>query len=307
MAEPEARERSAQRSSEDPLEASRMTLGEHLEELRTRIIRSVVALFAALVVCWIFHNELGELALRPLHRAVKQLNGDLVGIYEESLKADLTLRRSDYFVSDDPAEVRLRNPIEMPRADSAGSAFMFYMKVCFYFAFFFSGAYVLWQAWLFVAAGLYTHEKRLVLRYFPFSVALFFGGILFGYFVMVPFGYYFLARMGLEQVRLDPKLELYFSFLKSLSLALGLVFQLPIFMLALARLGLVQPAFFHKYRGHFILLILVVAAVLTPPDPFTQMMMAIPMWILYEVGIVLGRLVTQKARSPAASGATRAT
>lgn len=299
MAAPEVREKRAANPPEDPLEGSRMTLGEHIDELRQRLIRSGIALVIAFVGCWVFHERLGDIALRPLTRAVAWLNEDLVGKYEERLKQDPSLARSELFRSDDPSDQRLLDPIPMPRGDSAGSALIFYMKVCLYFAFFLSGTYILWQLWLFVAAGLYPKEKRLVHRYFPLSAGLFLGGIVFGYFIMVPYAQYFLARMGIEQVRFDPKLEVYFGFLKSLSLALGIVFQLPIIMLVLARVGLVDPSFFRKYRGHFILVILIVAAILTPPDPFTQMMMAIPMWILYELGIVLAGIVYQPARESA--------
>lgn len=299
MVAPERRKRPPQSQSEESLEGARMTLGEHIEELRTRLIRSLLALALAFVGCWIFHAQLARVALAPLTRAVDWLNADLVELHERRLEKDPGISRSDFFLSDDPQDDRLRDPIRMPRGDSAGSAFVFYMKVCLYFGFFLSGTYILWQLWLFVAAGLYAHEKRMVMRYFPLSVSLFLGGIVFGYFVMVPYAYYFLGAIGLEQVRLDPKLEVYFGFLKSLSLALGIVFQLPVLMIALMRLGLVEPAFFGKYRGHFLILILVVAAILTPPDPFTQMMMAVPMWILYEFGIVLGKLALRRQRETA--------
>lgn len=302
MATPELRPRPTE-PAEDALEGSRMTLGEHLEELRTRLVRSAIALVVAFFGCWVFHEQLGEIALRPLNRAVVWLNADLVELYEQKIAKDPSLERSDFFLSDLPTDHRLRTPILMPRADSAGSAFLFYMRVCLYFGFFLSGSYILWQMWQFVAAGLYTHERKLVYRYFPASVGLFFGGILFGYFVMVPYAQYFLAQIGMEHFTFSPRVEEYFSFLKALSLALGIVFQLPIVMYALARLDLVEPSFYRKYRGHFIVLILVLAAVLTPPDPYTQLMMGLPMWLLYELGIVLAKLAQRQARSAPDSNA----
>ena len=157
---------------------------------------------------------------------------------------------------------------------------------------------MLWQIWQFVAAGLYEHERRLVGLYFPISALLFVGGIVFGYFVMVPYAQYYLASTTLGRIEYYPEIGKYFTFLKGLSLALGVVFQLPIVMFALTRLGLVEPKQYTKYRGHFIVGALIVAAILTPPDPITQMMMAVPMAGLYELGIVVAR-VAHKQRQRA--------
>jgi len=271
-----------------------MTLGEHLDELRTRLIRSVVALLAVFLAAWFFHEELTGVIEYPLRRAVSALNVDLVAICEERLEADPDLSRERYFLRDVPPEAAPENRLVDPipgslRGDGAGSALFFYLRVCSYFAIFGAGPFILWQLWQFIAAGLYAHEKKAARVYFPVSLALFLGGVLFGFFVLVPYGQYFLARFGLEQIRYDPKIEDYFRFIRSLCLALGVVFQLPLLMLASARLGLIEPPFFAKYRGEFVLVALIVAAFMTPPDPVTQLLMAGPMVVLYEVGILLAR------------------
>lgn len=272
---------------EDPLEKSRMTLGEHLDELRSRLIKATLALLIVFVGTWVFRQEIAAIVLRPLEQTVTWLNEDLVEINQQRLEDDPELERSD-----------LRKPISsMPRGDAAGSGFFFYIKCCFYFSLFIGGPFVLWQLWQFIAAGLYQQEQRMVRRLFPFSLLLFFSGVTFGYFMLVPYGQYFLVRMGLEQVEYYPEIGVYFAFLTSLSLALGAVFQLPILMLALARLELVGPGFYSKYRGHFIVISLLTAAMLTPPDPYTQMLMAIPMVILYELGNVLARLSLRRSRA----------
>ena len=260
-------------------EKSRMTLGEHLEELRRRLIRALVAVGATFLVAWMFHEDIAALVLRPLHQSVAMLN---------EYKAELAAKHPD--------EPWLATPISaLPRGDAGASGFFFYMKVCFYFSLAVAGPYVLWEMWRFIAAGLYLKERKLVYRSFPFSALLFVLGILFGYFAFVPYGLYFIVRLSIRQVEYYPEVGMYLTFLTGLSLALGVVFQLPIVMFALGRLGLVDAATFSKYRGHFVVIALIIAAILTPPDPFTQLMMAVPMVVLYEVGIHMARVARRRS------------
>jgi sec-independent protein translocase protein TatC len=283
------------KATDDPVEGSRMSLGAHLDELRSRLVRAGLGLTLAFVACWVFHQEIAEIVLEPLERTVSWLNEDLVELYEARLAEDPTLLREEHFrqVGEDWV---LADPIPLqPRADAASSGIFFYLKICFYFAFFIAGPFVLWELWQFIAAGLYSSEKKVIHRVFPFSTLLFFVGVLFGYFMMLPYGYYFLFGYGLEQTRPDPKLEEYLSFVTNLTLALGIVFQLPLVMMVLSRVGMVEPSDYSKHRGMFWISSLVIAAVLTPPDPFTQMMMAIPMAVLYEFGYLLARIAHRKA------------
>ena len=115
-----------------------------------------------------------------------------------------------------------------------------------------------------------------------------------------PAAQYFLAEMGIENFRYDFRLEIYLNFFTKLSLGLGIVFQLPILMLGLTRMGIAEPAHFNRYRGHFWVGSLVMAAILTPPDPYTQMMMAGPMALLYELGLLLARIGHRMAKKAAA-------
>ena len=282
-------------SRDDPLESSRMSLGAHLDELRKRLLRATVGLFVTFFACWIFHQPIAEIVLEPLERTVNWLNEDLAELYERRLLEDPELNRDSYFREVDGESV-LVDPIPLqPRADAASSGFFFYLKICFYFAIFIAGPFVLWELWQFIAAGLYKKEKRVIHRVFPLSALLFFTGVLFGYFMMLPYGYYFLFGYGLEQTRPDPKLEEYLSFVTTLTLALGVIFQLPLLMMVLSRVGLVEPKSYSKHRGMFWVGSLVLAAILTPPDPFTQLMMAIPMAVLYEVGHLFARLAHRKS------------
>jgi sec-independent protein translocase protein TatC len=204
-------------------------------------------------------------------------------------------RRKQFFYDGEVELSKMKEPIRTMRVNSGTNTFFFYLQVCGYASMFIGGPFVLWQIWGFIAAGLYREEKRAVYKYFPPSVGLFFGGAIFGYTYLVPYAYYFISKMGLEQLRHDAEVSEYFTFLSSLALGMGIVFQLPVLMMALSRIGIVDPKAYSKYRGHFVVGALVIAAIITPPDPYTQIMMAGPMAVLYEVGILLAKLATKNS------------
>lgn len=276
-----------------------MTLGEHLGELRTRLIRGIVALAVTFGVGWYFYEELGQVLVRPLHSALEALDARQVAKYEKLLAENPGEPRSQYFTSDDPGSKQLKPELTIekrPVVTGVGEGFLFALKVATLFACFAGGPFLLWQMWQFIAAGLYSHERRVVLSYFPASIGLFLGGVLFGYFVMLPIGLYFLiSAFPPEFAGSMLRLSEYFSFITMLSLALGLVFQLPLVMFALVHVDLVERATFVKYRAHFIVAAFVVSAVLTPPDPFTQSLMAVPMILLFELGLLATRVLRRKA------------
>jgi sec-independent protein translocase protein TatC len=333
-------------SDKDPIEQTRMTLGEHLEELRVRLIRGCVALVVIFSVSWFFKEQVAEIVLAPaqekaipwlneliFERAIEELVEE--GLPDEEQLADvftegpwleeLTARLAEVeqaaaqdesrreagglptleeltavfqegIVKPRHLENGIRNQL---RSDAFAGGFVFFLKVCFYAALFLGGPFLIWQMWAFIAAGLYRNEKGYVYRYAPFSMALFLSGVVFGYLYMVPYAQYFLAEMGIGTFHYDFRLELYLSFFTKLSLGLGIVFQLPILMLGLTRAGITEPQHFSRYRGHFWIGALVVAAILTPPDPYTQMMMAGPMALLYELGLLLARIGYRRAKAGA--------
>jgi sec-independent protein translocase protein TatC len=291
----------------DPVEATRMTLGDHLDELRRRLFLGMIAVAGAFVVAWIFRLQTMDVIERPFHFAVDKLNADLVEVHERRLAADDSKYRSDYFrVRDEDGTEVLLNPIpDKLQATGGGETFLVDMKACFYMALFVGGPVLLWQLWRFIAAGLYKEERRLVMSFFPTSLGLFASGVLFGYFVMVPYAIYFLnAGDSLERTKLDIRASEYLSFVATLGIGLGLVFQLPIVMTAVARVGLVEPRDFRRFRGHFVLGSFIVAAMLTPPDPYTQVMMAGPMVALFEVGIWTSTLAAKRHRRAPGAGAS---
>ncbi|MEM6675803.1 MAG: twin-arginine translocase subunit TatC [Planctomycetota bacterium] len=278
----------------DPVEDTRMTLGEHLDELRRRLVRSTLVLVVSFAVLYTFRLQVLELIDGPYTAAVAQLNEDLTEIRREQVEEDPELQWDEYFR--DPEMTRLVRAEEIPPKPTslkAGGPFLVKLRACFWLALFIAGPVFLWEMWMFIAAGLYQAEKKIVYTYFPTSLALFVVGVVFGFMVLVPAAIYFLQSdgLGVDGINRTMELDQYMQFLRSLSLALGVVFQLPVFQVALSKMGAVPPSFYAKYRGHMAIIALIVAAIITPPDPVTQMILAGPAIVLWEVGYWLSRLV----------------
>jgi sec-independent protein translocase protein TatC len=288
----------------DTLEHTRMTLGEHLEELRKRLFYSVIALSIAFGFAWWYKEDVSVWILKPWTDAVAHINSDSREEADAALKANSELKRTQFYTSEDPGNLELKNQLDpRPSAFSIGEPFFFALNNSIYFACFVAGPVVLWQIWMFISAGLYKHEKRAVLKYFPFSVFLFLAGVWFCYQFVIPTGMYFLAKtLPLDQLKVQLGLDQYFSFLSTMCLAMGAFFQLPIVMVFFSRIGIIDPKTYGKYRGHFLVGALFVAGVVTPgPDYYSQILMTIPMYVLYELGILIARLGAKPRRHPGAS------
>ena len=173
-------------------------------------------------------------------------------------------------------------------------SFSAYLKVAFIFGIFLTLPFILFEMWKFIGAGLYPHEQAYVVTLLPFSLALFAIGTLFGYFAMIPVGLEFLASWGIQEVDLNFALGSYIDLFFTLTLILGLVFQTPLLMVFLSKIGIMSVEIFRKFRRPAILVEVILAVVLTPPDPFSWSLMAAPMILLYEVGILASKLVEKK-------------
>ena len=167
--------------------------------------------------------------------------------------------------------------------------FYAYMKLCFITSVFLAYPFVIYQIWQFVSMGLYKKEQKYVLLFLPISYGAFVVGGFFGYFLLIPFGLQFL--IGILGPGIQPIITMgtYISFVFMLTVALGLVFQLPLVMLLLSKIRFITPDKFITWRKYAILVIFIIAAIVTPPDPFTQTMTAVPMIVLYELGILISR------------------
>jgi len=279
---------------DDPFAHTRMTLGEHLGELRTRLARGLAAVVILFVGALFFTDQITEIVLRPHRRQVAELNAEYRR-QAEALVAEKPELRDKYF---EPDGTYRREIDDRLKVFSPTEGMWFALKVCGYFALFVGSPFLLWQLWGFVAAGLYERERRWVRWFFPPALVLFLLGVLFSYFILVPYGlYYLLKSMPIELLTPDLRLEYYFSFVATLALGMGAVFQLPMLMTFVSTVGLVEPATFAGLRKYFLIAAFVVAAVLTPgPDIFSQVTMALPMVLLYEIGILGARVMAGRAR-----------
>ncbi|HBR17117.1 MAG: twin arginine-targeting protein translocase TatC [Deltaproteobacteria bacterium RIFCSPLOWO2_12_FULL_43_16] len=173
--------------------------------------------------------------------------------------------------------------------------FFTYLKVSLLTGIFLSSPVLIYEVWAFIAPGLQENERKWVLPIVSSSIVLFIGGALFGYFLVLPFGYTYFLSFSTDTIHPMLSMDEYFSFTTKFLLAFGIVFELPLFILFLARLGIVDAKMLSVYRKYAVLVIFIAAAILTPtPDAFSQILMAAPMMVLYEVGIITARIFGKK-------------
>ncbi len=174
-------------------------------------------------------------------------------------------------------------------------SFLNHLKVALICALFLASPLIFLELWGFVAVGLYRNERKVVYMFAPFSFLLFVAGVLFGYFVLIRLGLKFLGGYG-DPALIETNLTLgfYLSIFLMLTFIVGVVFQLPLVMYVLARTGIVQPKSFSKFRRYFLVSAFLIAALLTPPDVITQILLGIPMIFLYELGIILAKIGVKK-------------
>lgn len=183
-------------------------------------------------------------------------------------------------------------------ATSVISPFMVPLKVLLMAAFLLALPVVLWQAWSFVAPGLYAHEKKLVLPLVASSTVLFFVGVAFCYFFVFGQVFSFIQSFAPKSITATPDIEAYLSFVLTMFLAFGLAFEVPIVVIVLARMGVVSIQKLKEFRGYFVVLAFIIAAIVTPPDVVSQLALAIPMCLLYELGIWAAQLFIRHTQAP---------
>lgn len=169
--------------------------------------------------------------------------------------------------------------------------FFTYLKVSLVTGIFLASPVLIYEIWTFIAPGLHENERKWVIPIVFSSTALFIGGVLFGYFLVLPFGYSYFLSFSSDTIKPMLSMDEYFSFTTKFLLAFGLVFEMPLFILFLSLLGIVNAKMLSAYRKYAILAIFIIAAILTPtPDAFSQILMAAPMLVFYEAGIILARI-----------------
>ncbi len=232
-----------------------MTFIEHLEELRWRIIYAVIGILVGTIIVWIFIDFLVEsVLLRP------------------SIENGITLQNLKPF----------------------GQIFL-YLQIAIIAGIILSIPNIFYQLWKFISPALRKNERKYILAIVVFSSICFLLGILFSYFVMLPLTLSFASQFGTTAIKNEFAIDEYMSIIISVMLASGFIFELPMLSFFLSKLGILTPDFMKKYRKHSIVIILIAAAILTPgTDPVSQIILAVPLFLLYEISILVSKLSQKK-------------
>ena len=237
----------------------------HLTELRKRLISSVIVLSILFVICYYLSDH---------------IYGFLVEPYADAVKNDDTERRLIF--------------------TALQETFLTYLKVAFFAAFFITSPFILIQIWKFIAPGLYSHEKKAIMPYLVITPILFLLGGMLVYYLIMPLAIKFFLSfesLGINTnlpIQLEAKVNEYLSLVMKLIFAFGLSFQLPVVLSLLARIGVINSIFLKERRKYVVVMIFAAAAILTPPDPITQIGLAIPLLILYELSIFSVKFIEKK-------------
>lgn len=231
------------------------TFISHLVELRDRLIRSIVAVILIFLCLVSWARDIYTLLATPMLAALPK-GGQMI-------------------------------------ATDVGGAFLVPMKVTLMLAFLIALPYVLYQVWAFVAPGLYANEKKLTLPLLIASVLLFFVGMAFAYFIVFPTVFAFVNKFAPEGVAVMTDIEKYLSFVMTTFIAFGITFEVPVVVIVLVKTGLVSIAKLKEARPYVIVGAFVVGAIFTPPDVLSQFMLAVPLWLLYELGIIIAGLLSR--------------
>ncbi|OGP73598.1 MAG: twin arginine-targeting protein translocase TatC [Deltaproteobacteria bacterium RBG_16_49_23] len=241
------------------MDEKKLPLTSHLQELRKRLVLTFIAVGAGFILCYTFSQNLFDILSRPL--------------------------------------LKMMPPGSSLIFTSVAEAFFTYMKVAFIAGIILVSPFVLYQVWAFVAPGLYRHERRHVIPFVAAGSLFFALGILFAYYVAIPVGFKFLLGYATDFIKPMPSMKEYLSFSIKFILAFGLVFEFPVVLVLLARIGVVDAKMLARHRKYAILLIFIFAAVMTPPDVISQLLMAIPLMGLYELSILLSKIFGKKKKT----------
>lgn len=245
--------------SEESEKLAEGTLISHLLELRDRMLRAMLAVFIVFVPCAVFSDEIFTIAAQPLI---------------DKLPAGASLI-----------------------ATGVTSTFTTPFKLAFFVALFIAIPYVLYQIWAFVAPGLYRNEKRFASPLLFSSIVLFYAGVVFAYFAVFPVMFEFFTATTPQGVMMMTDINEYMNFMLTMFLCFGIAFEMPIAVVLLVMTGMMSVEKLARARGYVVIGIFVIAAFLTPPDAISQSIMAIPMYLLYECGLLMARMV-RRSRPP---------
>lgn len=256
----------------DEQETTEMSFLEHLEELRWHLVRSVIAILVFGIAAFIGGRPFFEFIMYGPKRP------------------DFWTYRMICKISDalcfGPPDFELMTVI-------LGEQFIVHFKFALMFGIVLGFPYIAWEIWRFVKPGLYPNEKKAARGVVTVCSLLFISGVFFGYFIVAPFAVTFLVGYDLGAVS-TPSLSSYVNYMTMFTLPVGVVFELPIVVYFLSKIGLITPEFLKSYRKHAFVIILILAAVITPPDVVTQFLIGFPLYFLYEISIIISRRVVNK-------------
>jgi sec-independent protein translocase protein TatC len=269
-----------------------MTFLQHLEELRWHIIRSLVAVVAGAIVAFVFKNIIFD------HVILAPNNPDFITNRLLCRLADLV---------NAPVLCINQNPVELISIKMSGQ-FTTHINISLVAGLIIAFPYVFWEFWSFFRPALYDKERKYARGAVTAASLLFLTGVLFGYFIISPLSINFLGSYRVSNLVTNQiNITSYIGSVTSVALSAGITFELPIVVFFLARIGIITPEFMRRYRRHAIVVVLVLAAVITPPDIFSLILVTIPLILLYEVSIFIAKgVVSKRARIEAAEAAAEA-
>lgn len=264
-----------------------MSFLDHLEALRWHLIRSLIAILVFAVLGFVFKSILFDIIILGPKKEdffTYQMLCKL-SVYLHGLMPDL--------INEDTICLGQGMP-ELQNFKMSGQ-FMTHMVVSIIAGFVCAFPYILWEVWRFVAPGLHSHERKYAGGIVIYCSLLFFCGVLFGYYVIAPLSVnFFLFYKVSESVQNIPNLSDYISMVTQIVVGCALLFELPVIIYFLSKLGIVTPSFLKKYRKHAVVVCLILSAIITPPDFISQLIVCVPLMLLYELGIYIAKIVTKK-------------
>ncbi len=260
-------------------EGNQMSFLDHLEELRWHLMRSVIAVMVFAIAAFVFYDFIfNVLILAPKN-------------------PDFFTNRMFSLLSEYTGVEALRintKPFQVININMAGQ-FSTHISVSLVVGLIASFPYIFYEFWCFLKPALYANEKKHARGSIFYTTFLFALGVLFGYYVITPLSVHFLGSYSVsDQVMNQINLKSYISSITSIVLAAGVIFELPVLIFFLSKIGLVSPEFLKKYRKHSVVMILILSAIITPPDIFSQVLVCLPLMVLYEIGIKISKKVHKK-------------
>lgn len=272
-----------------------LSLVDHLDELKFRIIYSLIAVIVVSVVAYFFRNEILAFLVRPLtgYYSPTVPNSEVPAILE-AMQNFLRGTASSYFTEEQISAIlgvmgRFLGQQSGLIFIHPTEAFLSYIKLALFTGIFFSAPIIIYQIWKFLLPALFDKEQRFFFRTFGFGTLLFFVGSAFAFLVVLPLGIKFLLRLSGPNLQASFTIGNYLSFTMMFILVFGVLFELPVVIFLLVQVGIVSREFLARQRKYMILVAFIVSAILTPPDVVTQLLLAGPLIVLYEISLILAR------------------